>query len=184
MQLPLQITFRHIQQSDALESAIRDRVDKLNLFYPRIMSCRVVVQEAAAHKHQGKLFTIRIDLKTPRREIAVTRESHEDIYVAMRDVFDAAKRSLEDELRQQRGEVKLHDVALRGRVARLDVVSGFGFIETAEGNEYYFSRDNVVKPTFDTLAPGTEVQFIVDYAAEGKQAKRVSIGKHRFPSEA
>jgi cold shock CspA family protein len=44
--------------------------------------------------------------------------------------------------------------------------------------QLYFSRENVVHSTFEQLAPGAEVQFIEEMAAEGPQAKRVSAGKH------
>jgi len=60
---------------------------------------------------------------------------------------------------------------------RLD--EGYGFIETSDGRELYFSRDNVVHPLFEHLEPGTVVQFIEEMAAEGPQAKRVSAGKHQ-----
>jgi len=49
-----------------------------------------------------------------------------------------------------------------------------------DGREIYFSRENVVHPTFDRLEPGAEVQFIEELAAEGVQARRVSVGKHHF----
>lgn len=114
MQLPVQITFRHMDRSDALEQAIRDHADRLNAIHPRISSCRVVVEEVAAHKHQGKLFALHLDLKIPHREIAVTRHEHEDVYVALRDAFDAAKRKLSSEAHIDRGEVKQHRERTRG----------------------------------------------------------------------
>ncbi len=118
-----------MDRSDALEAAIREKAEKLNEFYPRIMSCRVVVEEVAAHKRQGKLFDLRIDVKVPGHEIAITRDRNEDIFVALRDAFDAAKRKLEDEVRVQRGDVKVHEIPQHGRIARLEHESGFGFIE-------------------------------------------------------
>ena len=38
----------------------------------------------------------------------VNRDKHEDIYVALRDAFDAAKRQVEEFGRRQRGDVKRH----------------------------------------------------------------------------
>jgi cold shock CspA family protein len=98
--------------------------------------------------------------------------------VALRDAFAAVRRRLEDVAREARGEVKAHDVPGHGTVARVFDEEGVGFIETPDGRELYFSRDNVVHPTFEQLDPGTEVQFIEEVAAEGAQAKRVSAGKH------
>ncbi|MEW5943762.1 MAG: HPF/RaiA family ribosome-associated protein, partial [Pseudomonadota bacterium] len=40
MQVPLQITIRDIPPSDALEAHIREKVGKLEQFYPRITGCR------------------------------------------------------------------------------------------------------------------------------------------------
>ena len=108
MQIPLQISFHGIQHSDALYSAIRERAEKLERFYDRIMSCRVVLELGARHKRQGKQFSVRIDLKMPGGEIAVTKEHDEDVQVALRDAFDAARRQLEDYARAQRGDVKRH----------------------------------------------------------------------------
>lgn len=177
-QVPLQITFRHMPQSDAVETAIRDRVGKLEAFYPALISCRVVIDEERLHHQQGRHFNLRLDLHVPGHEFATTREHHEDVYVALRDAFDAAQRWLEEQVRQIRGDVKRHDVPQRGRIARIVAAEGFGFIETADGTELYFSSENVVTPAFDALAPGMEVQFIEDFGAEGPQAKRVSVGRH------
>lgn len=174
MQVPLQITMRGVRHSEALEAEIRERAAKLEQFYPRMISCRIAVDEFAKHHRQGREFTLRIDVHVPGKEIVVTRDHHEDVYVALREAFDAAKRQLEEVIREQRGDVKTHDVTQRGTVARIFADEGYGFIETADGRELYFSRVNVVHPDFDRLEPGTPVQFIEEMADEGAQAKRVS----------
>jgi cold shock CspA family protein len=110
----------------------------------------------------------------PGGELAVTREHDEDLQVALRDAFDAARRRLEDYARGQRADVKHHAPEYTGRVARIDAEQGIGFIATDDGREYYFSRANVVTPPFEHLAVGTAVRFIEEAAAEGLQAKRVS----------
>jgi ribosomal subunit interface protein len=91
-----------------LYNAIRDKLDKLERYYDRIVSCRVVLELDARHKQHGKRLTLRIQLKVPGSEIAVTREHGEDIQVALREAFDAARRQLEDYAREQRGDVKRH----------------------------------------------------------------------------
>jgi ribosomal subunit interface protein len=167
-----------VRHSEALEAEIRERAAKLEQFYPRMISCRVTVDEFSKRHRQGRQFTLRIDVHVPGKEIVVTRDHHEDVYVALRDAFDAAKRQLEEVIREQRGDVKVHEVPQHGRVARVFAEEGYGFIETADGRELYFSRTNVVHPDFDRLEPGTPVQFIEEMADEGPQAKRVSAGKH------
>ena len=107
MFLPLQITLRNIRQSDALDHLIHEHADKLQAFHPKISRCRVTV-ELAGHQHHGKQFIVRISVKVPGTEIAVDRQHSEDVHIAVRDAFDAARRQLEDHIRLQRGQVKLH----------------------------------------------------------------------------
>lgn len=116
MQIPLQIIFRGIEPSEAVEARIREKADKLERFHSHIMSCRVAVESGHHHHHQGNLYHIRIDITTPGKEIVISRErhenqAHEDVYVAIRDAFNAAGRQLEDYVRMQRGEVKTHSTA-------------------------------------------------------------------------
>jgi ribosomal subunit interface protein len=108
MQIPLQITVRNAEHSEALESHIRDKAKKLDEFFDHIMSCRVVVEMPHQHHHQGKQFNVRIDIGVAGGEIVVNRDHDEDIYVALRDAFDAAKRQLEDYAHKLRGDIKTH----------------------------------------------------------------------------
>jgi ribosomal subunit interface protein len=109
MQTPLQITIRDMEHSDALETHIRDKVSKLEEFSTHITSCRVVVEVPHKHQHQGNQFNVRIDIGVPGNEIVVNHDHAEDVYVALRDAFDAAKRQLEDYARKIRGDVKTHE---------------------------------------------------------------------------
>ena len=115
MQTPLQISLHGIAPSNALHNAIREKAEKLDRYYDRLTSCRVVLELGARHKRQGKQFSVRIDLKVPGGEIAVTHEHDEDLQVALRDAFDAARRRLEDYARCQRGDVKRHTAESTGR---------------------------------------------------------------------
>jgi cold shock CspA family protein len=110
----------------------------------------------------------------------VVNQAHEDVYVAVRDAFDAAKRQLEDYGRRQRGDIKAHTPVLHGRVVRLMADEGYGFIETPEGEELYFHRDNLAENNFEKLEEGSEVKFLEDIGGEGPQAKRVSAGKRHI----
>ena len=109
MQIPLQITIRDVEHSEALEAHIRGKVEKLEEFFKHITSCRVVVEVPHKHHHQGKQFNVRIDIGVPGSEIVVNRDHAEDVYVALRDAFDAAKRQLEDYARKIRGDIKTHE---------------------------------------------------------------------------
>jgi len=180
MQTPLQITFRNMPRSDAVEARIRDKAAKLEKFHPRMMSCHVVVEERDRHHHQGKQFTVHLDIRVPGHELVIDRDHHEDIYVALRDAFNAAGRKLEEVVRTDRSDVKAHAMPQHGKIARLFPGEGYGFIETADGRELYFSSDNVAEPAFARLKTGVAVQFVEDVSGEGRQhATRVSAGKHR-----
>jgi len=108
MEIPLQISFHGLQHSDDLYNAIREKLAKLDHYYEHITSCRVVLEVSGRHKHHGKQCAVRIDLKVPGGEIAVTHQHDEDLQIALRDAFDAARRRLEDYARTQRGDVKRH----------------------------------------------------------------------------
>ena len=108
MQIPLQISLHGLEHSDVLYNGIREKVNRLGRYYRHLTSCRVVVDLAARHKTHGKPYSVRIDLKVPGGEIAVTHAQDEQLAVALRDAFDAARRKLEDYARTQRGDVKQH----------------------------------------------------------------------------
>jgi ribosome-associated translation inhibitor RaiA len=108
MQVPLQITYRGLERSEALDARIRSKATKLGAFHPRIMSCRVVVEESDRHRHQGRHFVVRLDVRLPGHEIAVNRDADQDVYVALREAFGAAGRRLEELARVDRGDVKSH----------------------------------------------------------------------------
>jgi ribosomal subunit interface protein len=116
MQLPLEIHFQNMDASDAVEADIRKRVAKLEHFAENIVSCRVSVEAPHKHHHKGKLYAVHIDLRVPGGEIVASREpgqdhSHEDVYVAVRDAFDAVGRQLQDLTRIRQGQVKHHEPA-------------------------------------------------------------------------
>lgn len=181
MEVTLQITTRDVPHSDALEAHIREKATKLEKFYPHIISCRIIVELPHKHHHQGRLFDVRIDMTVPGGELVINRVTNEDVYVAVRDAFNAAGRRLEDFARRQRGDTKIHMPILHGKVVRLFKDEGYGFIETLDGQELYFHRENLAGHDFDRLAIGEEVQFLEDISSEGYQAKRVSTGKHHVP---
>ena len=108
MKIPLQVTFRDMPPSEAVETRIREKADKLGRFYDRIIHCRVVIEMPQRHKHQGKLHCVRIDLSVPGAELVANHAQDEDVYIALRDAFDAITRQMEDWARRQRGEVKTH----------------------------------------------------------------------------
>lgn len=187
MQVPLQITFRHMTPSPAVEAQIRERAAELEKFFPAIIACRVSVESSARRHRQGKLYHLRIDLTVPNREIAVKRDpsanhAHEDILVAVRDAFDAARRQLQDYAHRQRVDIKTHPAPQHGEIA--SVFPDYAFIRTSAGDEVYMHRNALVNGKFDELTVGENVRFFV-HEGEGEKGPQAStvekIGKHHLP---
>jgi ribosomal subunit interface protein len=184
MQTDVQITFRDMEPSEAVAARIRERVAKLEQFHRRITSCRVVV-EAAKRRQKATEYQVHIDLTLPGQELAVSRDHAEkkpadDMYVAIRNAFDALERRLKSMADRRRGEVKAHGAPPHGHVVRL--FPDHGFIATADG-EIYFHRNAVAEGGFGQLEVGDEVRFALapDDGAAGPQASTVHpLGKHKI----
>lgn len=172
MQLPLEITIRDIENTPAIQTKIRQKVKKLKQFHDRIIHCRVVIEAVQKHKHQGKLFQVNIEVDVPRKTLIVNRKRNEDLYIAIRDAFAAMIRKLEDYIERQRGDVKNHHAPLSGEIVRLFV--DYGFIQTSDGNEYYFHESHVIQPTFSELFIGKKVHFFENIGGDGLQANKVT----------
>lgn len=114
MQVPLQIAFRDVGQSDALAAEIRKQAARLDRFCDHIVSCRVSLATVAAHKQQGKLYHAHVDVRIPGEELVSTQNhANEDAYVAIREAFDVALRRLEEFVRKQRAKVKRQEAVGR-----------------------------------------------------------------------
>ncbi len=171
--LPVQITIRDMQGSDALEEHIRSKAVKLKQFYNHIISCRIVVEFEQKHKHRGKLFNVRIDVMVPGKELVSTRKIDEDLYIAIREAMSAITRQLDNHSHKRHGRVKTHSKSMHGVVARIKEEEGYGFIEGTDGNEYYFSVTNVRHPNFNHLMIGDAVEYIPEPVNQGWQACHV-----------
>ncbi len=96
MKLPLQITSRDFPLNEAAEQLIREKAAKLDSVFDQIIGCRVTVETPHSHQHKGNTFNVKIDLTVPGSEMVIKREENEDLYVAIRDAFDAALRKLKE----------------------------------------------------------------------------------------
>ena len=186
MQIPLQITFRNMEHSDAVEAKIREKSAKLEKFAEHMTSCRVIIDAPHQHHHKGQLFSVKIDITLPGKEIIADRHpgqhhAHEDAYVAIRDAFDAARRQLEDYVRQRRGDVKHHEAEPHGRITQLFPAEDYGVIQTSDGREVYFHRNSVLGVDFNKLEEGAQVHFTEEMGEDGPQASTVHVeGKHHL----
>jgi cold shock CspA family protein/ribosome-associated translation inhibitor RaiA len=188
VQIPLQITFKGVTPSVAVETVIRERVAKLERYAGgRLIACRVFVQEPNRRHQQGDLFTVSIDLTLPGAELAVgncshrENQGHENVYVAIRDSFQAMERKLKDFMAMRRKETKTHAIYKpQATVSRLFPQDGYGFITTSDGREIYFHLNAVIGDGRDALDVGSEVRFTEELGDQGPQASTVEhLGTRR-----
>jgi ribosome-associated translation inhibitor RaiA len=141
MNLPMQITFRNIPSSPAVEDWIRTEAAKLETFYRGPVGCRVVVELPHRHHRKGGLYHICIDLALPGGEVVVTRapnlgkrlwqtgevtvrkyleleREHKNLHRAINDAFKAAARRLRDYACWRRGDVKTHSCSRLRRLRK------------------------------------------------------------------
>lgn len=91
-----QITLRNIRRSTALHRRIRDLRDHLDRYHPRILSCRVTLEETTARPQQGRQFIVTLAVRVPGQEFIATHQHDEDPYAALHQAFDAVRRQLID----------------------------------------------------------------------------------------
>ncbi|MBI5665493.1 MAG: HPF/RaiA family ribosome-associated protein [Nitrospirae bacterium] len=175
MEIPLQIRSRNIELSDAIESEIRKRAEKLDKLYNRITRCKVIVESPHHQSHQGKRYNVQIVMTVPGAELVVTRNPDEDIYVAIRDSFNAAFRQLEDYSRRQRGDIKQHGEAPVAVISAIFTDKGYGFITTSDNQEIYFHKNSVLNSDFKHLEVGMKVRYSEGKGDKGPQASTVTL---------
>ena len=197
MLLPVQVTFRNIEKRAGLEELVQEEAAKLERFFDRITSCRVVV-ERPQRAPSGKLYHVRIDLGLPGGELVVTHTPslhgnqqdlklqrtrteadsllvHKVPATAIQDAFREAKRRLQDYRRKQEGAVKTLDKTPEGTVERIFPGDGYGFIQASDGREVYFNQASVTGGRFDRLRSGARVRFVEQPGEKGPQASTVTI---------
>ena len=112
--VPFQITFLDFPESDAVWMAVQKKIEKLEHFFNRIIRFEVVLSCPHRHRHADRLYHVQIHIIMPGEDVIINRnppqdETHRDIYVAIRDAFNAAERVLEDRVQKIRHQVKFHE---------------------------------------------------------------------------
>ena len=100
--------------SEAVEEKIRRRALGLERYSRRIQRCEVWLEAAHRHHRKGPFCAVRVRLTAPREEIAVdSQPAQEDVYVAIRQAFDAVRRQLQDYERRWPGHTRGREGAQR-----------------------------------------------------------------------
>lgn len=179
MQIPLEVTFRNAERSEPIEEAIRERVDKLNRYFEHIISCRVTVEVPNRTPQYDVLnHRVSVDISVPGEELVVSREPNvndnfNDIYVTIRDAFDAADQQLRSYAGRLQETRVIQDEKPSAIVEKMFTDKGYGFLLTPDGREIYFHENSVSPPGFDRLKLGDKVRFVESRGDEGPQASLV-----------
>lgn len=192
MQTPLEIHFTNMERSDFVEAAVREKAAKLERFFGGITSCHVYIDAPHHHHRKGNHYQVRVELRVPGSDLAVNNKpgnvnAHEDVYVAIRDAFNAVERQLKKWKQKIGGQIKSHEGPLQGRIVEIRPDEGYGRIATNDGRLIYFHKNSVVNEAFPTLNKGVVVELVVQEGESeaGPQASTVrAIGSLKFVDRA
>lgn len=104
-----QVLFRGIEHSQAVEDAVHKRLEKLERFTDKIQSLKVILEAPHNNHYKGRVYHVGVEALMPSHDIVVAHDhhdkhAHEDIYVAIRDAFNAVERRLKTVAGKQRSK--------------------------------------------------------------------------------
>lgn len=184
MDQPLEIAFHNLQPSPSVEAELRQRVDKLERRFGRLIGCRVSVEKLHNQHRTGNLFEVHVSLAVPGQELVVSRQPHKakeryanpDIRTSIRDAFDAAERQLEAFKGKVRSDTSAPSAsALTGQVTLIEPGADHGFILNNVGTQLYFHRDSVTNGRFEELKEGDLVHYLEQEGDAGPVATKVRL---------
>lgn len=180
MQSPMQITFHGADPSPTLRALVDREAAALERFHAHLTTGRVAIELPHHHHTKGNRWQVKVELAVPGGpDVVVTRESRgrrgDDVYAAVRDAFDVARRQVQDRLHRQRGDVKTHEEAPTARIAELYPYEQCGYLATDDGRSIYFHRNAVLAGAFDDLGLGDRVSFLEEDGVKGPQASTVRL---------
>lgn len=182
MNVPIEISYRHVNKTDQTENLIREKAQKLHRICSYLSSCRVAVEREHMKQGTGDVFRVRVDLTVPPgHELTASKHSdahnrHINLHATIRKAFEAVERSLKELVEEQRGEEKIHpDQQVTGVVKVVYPEDDYGFIRTVEGQDIYFHRNSLINADLDEITEGTGVHFESELGEEGLQATTVRV---------
>lgn len=109
----LKVTCRGFSSTDSIRESVEEQAKKLQQYYPKLNLCEVTIDHGHGRQKQGRIFHVQVHLGVPGEDIFINREpeknhAHEELSVAIRDAFKAARRKLDDQTQINRGYVKAH----------------------------------------------------------------------------
>lgn len=108
MERPLEIVFHNMSPSVEIERLVREKVAKLEKFYPRIIGCRVAVEIPHKQHKTGNVPEVHVEMQVPGQTLVVRHEHHArerhaapNVRTSLRDAFSAAREKLRDFKKKQ-----------------------------------------------------------------------------------
>ncbi len=184
MKVGLEVVYRDVEKSDAIETLIQEKLDKLERLCNYISSCHIAVEKVHDRPSHGSPYRVRIDLTVPPNHEIVADSNPGDTnqYVELdtvvRDAFSKAERQLKELTQRQRESEKTQGDAAQDTTAlvtKLFPESDYGFLRALDGEEIYFHRNSVLHDDFDRLEVGTGVRYVAVLGEQGSQATTVQI---------
>ncbi|MBD2459866.1 HPF/RaiA family ribosome-associated protein [Oscillatoria sp. FACHB-1407] len=185
MQVALEITYRDVDKTPAIESLVQEKVAKLERLCNYINSCQIALEKIHDRPKHGSPYRVRIDITVPPNHELVAdsnpgdRIQYAELDTVIRDAFSKVERQLKELTEKQRESEKTKGVAAQDTVAlvtRLFPEAGYGFIKRIDdGEDIYFHRNSVLHDNFDRLEVGTGVRFEAEEGDKGLQATSVQI---------
>jgi cold shock CspA family protein len=176
----MEISYNGLSSSAAVNDYIHERARHLERLSRDIVSCRVGIERTQHNHRVGNPLRVRVEINIPPGHdlVAVKERSDEELpnglRTLVREVFEALEQQVRKIKERRRGEVKHHEEPT-ALVVRMDKHEGYGFLQSVEGEEYYFHKNSVLHGDFERLAIGTEVRFAENQGEEGPQASSVQI---------
>jgi ribosomal subunit interface protein len=114
MQLPVNISYRGIDKSEAIDQLVLEKAARLEKFCDHINRCVVAIEQPNHAHHKGNPFRVRIDVTVSGGHELVADEKqtnnggHESLAKAVHDAFKTMERELRRVVDKQRHDVKTH----------------------------------------------------------------------------
>jgi hypothetical protein len=118
---PTQITLRNIRPSPELSARIRDLCEKLGHLHPRILNCRVAIEQPvvrlprrvsrSAPPAPPEPYLVDVQLRLPGREVGTEPQCDAELDAALRKAFAMVRRRLREASLLERESIREQRVA-------------------------------------------------------------------------
>lgn len=196
MEEPLEVSVTDIDKTEALESLIDERGERLERVCADLVSCHVAVSRPHEHQNSGSGYRVRVEARVPPNQqfISTEHSSHGDLHdqveTVVRRAFEAMERQLKEHSERVRDARRnqTDEEEAPGIVLIIDKDKRFGIIKTVAGRDVYFNEGAVLNNDFDRIEIGTAVRYEDEPGDVGPRATVVQIVDKRggalFPPDA